>query len=120
MPSVLHIGLPLGPPWLTAEDSLQIAARLADITHRMEAAGYRYAVMHASPVTGLEQFRARLRKEPCDAVVIGGGVAGDPKLSTFKQQIIDVVTEEAPNAKLLEFNHSVDIQVLIDRALKTP
>jgi hypothetical protein len=117
MASVLHIGLPLSPPWLTADEGAKIAARLTGIRRRMEAAGYRYAVMYASPVSGLEEFRTRLRNEPCDAVVIGGGVAADPKLSAFKRQIIDAVSQEAPQAKLLEFDHSVDVEILVGRAL---
>jgi hypothetical protein len=118
MASVLHIGLPLAPPWLTPDEGVEIAARLIGIRQRMEAAGYLYTVMHASPLEGLEGFRSRLRKEPLDAVVIGGGVVGNPKLSTFKQQIIDAVGEEAPHAKVLEFDHSVDIEILVGRALK--
>lgn len=116
MISVLHVGLPLEPPWLTAAEGGEIAARLAGIRQRMEAAGYRYVVGHASPDEGLANFRERLRAEPWDAVLIGGGVAGDPKLATFKQQIIDAVREEAPAAKVLEFDHAVDVQVLVGRA----
>ncbi len=67
MISVLHIGLPLEPPWLSAEDSEKIATRLADIRQKMQAAGYRYDVMHASPDGGLGQFRERLRRELVDA-----------------------------------------------------
>ncbi len=118
MASVLHIGLPLAPPWLTPEEGVEIAARLTDIKNRMEAAGYRYTVIHASPLEGLGEFRLQLRKEPLDAVVIGGGVVGNPELSAFKQQIFHVVTEEVPHAKVLEFDHSVDIELLVSRALK--
>jgi len=119
MASVLHIGLPLAPPWLTPDESVEIAARLKGITQRMEAAGYRYAILHASPAGGLEEFRARLRNEPYDAIVIGGGVAGDPKLAAFKQQLIDAASEEAPQAKVVEFDHSVDIEILVGRALQS-
>jgi len=116
MISVLHIGLPLELPWLTAAECEEIAARLAGIRQRMEAAGYRYVVGHASPNEGLAKFREQLRTEPWDAVLIGGGVAGDPKLAGFKQQIIDAVRDEAPQAKVLEFDHAVDVQVLVARA----
>src|SRR4051794_12300043 len=115
MASVLHIGLPLAPPWLTPDEGVEIAGRLIGIRQRMEAAGYRYMVMHASPLEGFEEFRSQLRKEPLDAVVIGGGVVGNPELFTFKQQIIDAVMEEAPHAKVLEFDHSVDVEVLVGR-----
>lgn len=116
MVSVLHIGLPLAPPWLTPEDAVDIAARLAGIRQQMNAAGFRYDVLHASPETGLAQFRARLRAEQIDAVLIGGGVAGDPDLASFKQQIIDAAHTEAPQAKILEFDHGLDVPVLVGRA----
>jgi hypothetical protein len=99
MVSVLHIGLPLGPPWLTQEDGEKIAARLAGIRHQMEAAGFRYDVLHASPDTGLAEFRERLRAERVDAVLIGGGVAGDPKLASFKREIIGAAREVAPKRR---------------------
>jgi hypothetical protein len=116
MISVLHIGLPLGPPWLTQEDGAKIAVRLAGIRQQMEAAGFRYDVVHASPDTGLTEFRERLRAEQIDAILIGGGVAGDPKLASFKQQIIEAARDEAPKAKVLEFDHTLEVPVLIGRA----
>jgi tRNA A37 threonylcarbamoyltransferase TsaD len=115
MISVLHIGLPLEPPWLTPEDAQKIAARLAGISQRMEAAGFKYTVMHASPDHGLSEFQHCLRAEAVDAVLIGGGVAGNPNLATFKQQIIDTARAEAPSARVLDFDHSVDVPVLIAR-----
>jgi hypothetical protein len=114
--SILHIGLPFEPPWLSAAEAAKIAARLAGIKRAMEAAGYRYVVAHASPDHGLASFRERLRAEPWDAVLIGGGVCGDPKLAGFKQQIVDAVKDETPQAKVLEFDHALDVQVLIGRA----
>lgn len=116
MISVLHIGLPLVPPWLTAEEGEKIAVRLAGIRQKMEAAGYRYDVQHASPDGGLAEFRERLRAERIDAIVIGGGVAGNPNLASFKQQIIDAARDEAPEAKVLEFDHTLEVPVLVGRA----
>ena len=116
MISVLHIGLPLVPPWLTVEEGRKIQARLMDIRQKMETEGYRYAVLHASPEGGLAEFRERLRIESIDAVLIGGGVAGDPKLAGFKQQIIDAAREEAPEAKVLEFDHATEVPLLVGRA----
>ncbi len=120
MTSILHIGLPLDPPWLTAEEAVTIAARLAAIRKRMSAAGYRYVVMHASPAGGLAAFRKWLQTEPCDVVLIGGGVSADPKLASFKQQIANAVRDEAPHVKVLEFDHAVDVQVLVEQALGNP
>jgi DNA-binding LacI/PurR family transcriptional regulator len=116
MISVLHIGLPLEPPWLTAAECEEIAARLAGIQRRMQAAGYRYLVGHASPDQGLANFRELLRTEPWDAVLVGGGVSGDPKLAAFKREIVDAVRDEAPQAKVLEFDHAIDVHVLVGRA----
>jgi len=116
MISVLHIGLPLVPPWLTSEDGEKIAARLAGIRQKMEAAGYRYDILHASPDGGLTEFREWLRTERIDAVIIGGGVAGDPKLASFKQQIQDAARDEAPDAKVLDFDHAQEVPALVGRA----
>ncbi len=116
MVSVLHIGLPLAPPWLTPEDAETISARLTGIRQQMETAGFRYKVLHASPDRGLTEFRERLRAEHIDAVLIGGGVTGDPRLAPFKRQIIDAVRDEAPHAKVLEFDHALEVPVLVGRA----
>lgn len=118
MISVLHVGLPLMPPWVAAHECEKIAARLAGIQQRMEAAGYRYVVVHASPEEGLADFRERLRTEPFNAVLIGGGVSADPKLARFKQQIVDVVRDEAPEAKVLDFDHALEVQVMVERAFQ--
>jgi hypothetical protein len=116
MISVLHLGLPLAPPWLTQEDGGEIAARIRDIRQQMEVAGFQYDVLHASPDTGLTGFRERLQAEPVDAVLIGGGVAGDPTLASFKMQIIDAALGEAPQAQILEFDHALKVPVLVGRA----
>lgn len=116
MISVLHIGLPLLPPWLSAEDAQKIAARLISIRQKMEAAGYRYDVLHASPDGGLTEFRKRLQAERIDAVLIGGGLLGDQRLQSFKQQIINAARDEAPEAKVLEFDHTLEVPVLVGRA----
>lgn len=99
MISVLHIGLPLAPPWLTQEDGEKIAARLAGIRQQMQMAGFRYHVLHASPDTRLTEFCEKLRAERVDCVLIGGGVAGDSQLVCFKQQIIDAARDVASRRK---------------------
>ena len=116
MISVLHIGLPLAPPWMTSEDAEKITGRLVGIRQKMEAAGYRYDILHASPDGGLTEFRERLRTERIDAVIIGGGVAGDPKLASFKQQIKEAARDEAPDAKVLDFDHGQEVSTLVGRA----
>ena len=116
MLSVLHIGLPLAPPWLAKDDCEKIAARLAAIHQQMKDAGFRYDVLHASPDTGLNEFRERLRAERVDAILIGGGVAGDPKLAAFRQQIVGSARDVAPQAKVLEFDHALEVPVLVGHA----
>ena len=54
----------------------------------MTRAGYRYEIVHASPETGLDGFKLQWNR-PCDGVLIGGGVVGDPAMSYFMEQIID-------------------------------
>jgi len=92
-------GLPLGPPWLTPEDGKKIGARLAGIRQQTGAGGFRYDILHASPNKELTELRQRLRAGSIDALLIGGGVAADPKLASFKQQIIDAARDEAPRQR---------------------
>jgi hypothetical protein len=84
----------------------------------MEASGYRYVVGHASPEGGLAKFREQLRTERWDAMLIGGGVSGNPELAEFKQQIVAAVQDEAPQAKLLEFDHAIDVEDVVGRAFE--
>ena len=112
---IFHIGLPLDHPLIPAEEGPKIMKRLSDLGERMICAGYRYEVIHASPEGGLEDFKHQLRTQPCDGVLIGGGVAGDPALSYFMEQIIDVTHEVAPEAKIMFYNHSVDVLVTVER-----
>jgi hypothetical protein len=113
--SIFHIGLPLDHPRIPVEERPKIAKRLADIQERMRRAGYGYEIIHASPETGLEAFQQRLRTEACDGVLIGGGVAGDPGMSYFLEQIIDATHQVAPRAKILFYNHVDDVRVIVER-----
>lgn len=115
--SIFHIGLPLDHPSIPAEERPKIAKRLSDLQERMTRAGYKYEIIHASPATGLDGFRYQLRTQPPDGVLIGGGVAGDPAMSYFMEQIIDAAHEVAPEAKIMFYNHSVDVRVIVDRWL---
>jgi hypothetical protein len=118
--SIFHIGLPLEHPSIPAEERPKIAKRLSDLREKMTCAGYRYEIIHASPDTGLDSFRHQLRAQPCDGVLIGGAVAGDPAMSYFMEQIIDVTHEAAPNAKIMFYNHSVDVQTIVERWCGSP
>ena len=111
--SIFHIGLPLDS--IPAEERPKIAKRLSDLQDRMTRAGYNYEIIHASPETGLDAFKRQLTTQPCDGVLIGGGVAGNPDLSYFMEQIIDITHEVAPKAKIMFYNHSVDVHTIIER-----
>jgi hypothetical protein len=86
----------------------------------MTRAGYRYEIIHASPEAGLAGFKQKLRTEPCDGVLIGGGVAGDAAMSYFMEQIIDVTHEAAPQAKIMFYSHSVDVRTIVERWFALP
>jgi hypothetical protein len=113
--SIVHIGLPLDHPSIPVEERPKLTKRLSDLRERMTSAGYNYEITHASPEAGLDAFKHRLRTQPCDGVLIGGGVAGDPALSYFMEQIVDATHEVAPKAKIMFYNHSVAVQTIVDR-----
>lgn len=113
--SIFHIGLPLDHPSIPPDDRPEIEQRLSDLRQRMIRAGYRYEILHASPETGLDAFRHQLRTQPCDGVLIGGGVVGDPAMSYFMEQIVDATHEVVPKAKIMFYNHSVDVRAIVER-----
>ena len=117
--SIFHIGLPLDHPKIPPEERPKIRKRLNDLREMMRGAGYHYEIIHASPETGLESFRHQLRTQPCDGVLIGGGVASDEAMSYFMEQIIDATHEVAPKAKIMFFNHSIDVRTTVERWFKS-
>jgi hypothetical protein len=113
--SIFHIGLSLDHPLIPLEERPKIKKRLRDLQKRMARAGYNYEIIQASPETGLDGFKHRLETQPCDGVLIGGGVAGNESMSYFMEQIIDVTHQLAPKAKIMVFNHSVDVLTIVGR-----
>ena len=113
--SILHVGLPLDHPLIPLEERPKITKRLADLQQRMKGAVYNYDIVCASPEGGLEDFKHQLRTQPCDGVLIGGGVVGHPGLSYFLEQIVNAVHEVVPKAKIMFFNHSVDVRETVER-----
>lgn len=118
--SIFHIGLPLDHPLIPVEERPKIAKRLTDLRERMTRAGYQYEIIHASPEAGLDGFKDQLRTQPPDGVLIGGGVAGNPALSYFLEQIIDATHQVAPKAKIMFYNHSVDVRTIVERWFGSP
>ena len=47
--------------------------------------------------------------------MIGGGVAGDPAMSYFMEQMINATHEVAPTAKIMFYTHSVDVRAIVER-----
>jgi hypothetical protein len=113
--SIFHIGLPLDHPLIPVEERPKIEKRLLDLRERMTRAGYRYEIIQASPETGLDGFKRRLETQACDGVLIGGGVVGNESMSYFLEQIIDVTHDLAPTAKIMFYNHSVDVRATVER-----
>jgi hypothetical protein len=112
---IFHIGLSLDHPLIPAEERAKIKERLSDLQERMTRAGYKYVIIQASPETGLDGFKHELKTQPCDGVLIGGGVVGNESMSYFIEQIIDVTHELAPKAKIMFYNHSVDVRTIVER-----
>jgi hypothetical protein len=113
--SIFHIGLPLDHPLIPVEERPKIAKRLSDLRERMTHAGYQYEIIHAAPETGLDAFRQQLRTQRCDGVLVGGGVAGNPAMSYFMEQIVNAAHEVAPQAKIMFYNHAVDVKIVVER-----
>ena len=102
------------------EERPKLTKRLSDLQERMIRAGYKYEIIHASPETGLDSFKHQLRTQPCDGVLIGGGVVGDPAMSYFMEQIIDVTHTHAPQAKVMFYNHIDTPQEIVARWFPSP
>ena len=111
--SIFHIGLPLDHSSIPAEDRPELTQRLSRLKQLMTDAGYSYQIIHTSPDTGLEPFKHQLRTQPCDGVLIGGAVGGNPEMTYFMEQIINTAHELAPNCKIMFFNHSVDVRTTV-------
>jgi hypothetical protein len=113
--SIFHIGLPLDHPSIPVEERPKIKKRLSDLQERMTHAGYKYEIIHASPETGLDGFKHQFRTQPCDGVLIGGGVIGNEAMRYFMEQIVDATHELAPKAKIMLYSHSDDVRSIVER-----
>lgn len=118
--SILHVGLPLDHPAIPVEEREKIAKRLRDLTERMLLAGYIYSVVSISPEGGIAGFKELLRARPCDGVLIGGGVVGDPAMSYFVEQIVNATHEVLPEAKIMFYSHSTDVREIVTRWFPSP
>ena len=74
----------------------------------MNRAGLDYKLIYYSPETGLDGFVKQLRQQPCDGIVIGGGVTGAPRMTFFMEQIVELTHLNAPKAKIM-FIHGPEL-----------
>jgi hypothetical protein len=116
--SIFHIGLPLDHPSIPTEERPKVTKRLNDLQEMMRGAGYNYQIAYFSPENGLEGFKHQLRTQPCDGVLIGGGVVSNPAMTYFMEQIVDATHEAAPKAKIMFYNHSTDVRSTVERWFK--
>jgi hypothetical protein len=56
-----------------------------------------------------------LRIHPCDGVLIGGGVVGNPTMTYFLEQIVNTAHELLPHAKIMFDTHANPVRETIDR-----
>ena len=113
--SIFHVGLSLNHPSIPVEERPKVTKRLSDLQERMTRAGYKYEIIYASPETGLDGFKHQLRTQPCDGVLIGGGVVSDPTMTYFMEQIIDATHEVVPKTKIMFYDHSADVHAIVER-----
>ncbi len=110
-PSIMLIGVPVAnkkavmqggkePP---AELIAMVRSQLEALPDQMRAVGVDYQVFYVAPdeADGLTRLRDALKEKSFDGVVIGNGVRSNMPLTGWMEQIIDVVREGAPNAKLM-------------------
>jgi hypothetical protein len=116
--SIFHIGLPLDHPSIPPEDRPELTQRLSELQQTMRADGYNYQIVHYSPEGGLDGFKHQLKTQPCDGVLVGGGVVGNPELSYFLEQIVDVTHQAAPHAKIMFYNHTDSVHTILERWFK--
>lgn len=107
-------------PSIPVEERPKITRRLTELQQVMRGAGYNYDIVYISPESGLEDFKNQLRTQPCHGVLIGGGIASDPALTYFMEQIVDATHEVVPKAKVMFYNHSVDVRATVERWFPSP
>ncbi len=118
--SIFHVGLPLDHATIPVEDRAQLAKRLAGLREKMIADGFNYEYIYCSPEKGLDDFKHQLKTRPCDGVLIGGGVVGNPELTFFMEQIVNATHELLPHAKIMFHTHANPVRETIDRWFKSP
>jgi len=105
-PTVLLVGLPWDHHTIAAKyDANVIRMNLEQTELTMKDAGYDYKPCYIEPEEGMTPLIDVLKHKHWDGVVVGFGVRGEPSLTVFFEQIVNVVREHSPTTKLL-FNTS--------------
>jgi hypothetical protein len=116
--SIFHIGLPLDHPSIPESEAPKVAKRLGELQEQMRGAGYRYEFIYCSPESGLQDLKDQLRSQPCDGALVGGGIVGNPAMGSFLEEIVEAVGEVVPTAKVMLFDHSVDVRDMVEKCFK--
>ena len=106
--SVLHIGVPMDHPSIPSNMRAKVEQGLKTIKSEMTRNGFDYQLIYYSPESGLQGFVQQLRENPCDGVLIGGGVTSNPQMTGFMEQIVDMTHLNAPKAKIM-FIHGPEV-----------
>ena len=110
-PTIMLIGLPptddsavldsaSAPP---PEVRAMITEQLEALPEQMRAVGVEFMFFDITPQesAGLDRLRDALRAKPFDGVVIGNGIRSNMPLTPWLEQLVDVIHETSPRAKLM-------------------
>ncbi|KAL3161174.1 hypothetical protein ABBQ38_009543 [Trebouxia sp. C0009 RCD-2024] len=96
-PTIVTIGPGIDSP----EVPEHIKAQLKELDGQMRGLGVNYQIVHAKPEECVEKLRQVLSGSQVDGVVIGNGYRSASKFTVVFEQLVNVVRECAPSAKLL-------------------
>ncbi|KAL3161175.1 hypothetical protein ABBQ38_009544 [Trebouxia sp. C0009 RCD-2024] len=96
-PTILMIGLPID----SAVVPEHIKAQLNALDGQMRGLGVNYQFVGAEPEECVEKLRRVLSGSKVDGVVVGNGYRSVSKFTVEFEQLVNIVRECAPTAKLL-------------------
>ncbi|KAL3135873.1 hypothetical protein ABBQ32_007429 [Trebouxia sp. C0010 RCD-2024] len=96
-PSILMVGLPID----SAVVPEHIKAELNEVGEEMRRQGVKYQFVGAGPQECVDKLRRALSDSKVDGVVIGNGYRSVSKFTVEFEQLVNIVRECAPSAKLL-------------------
>lgn len=99
-PSVVLIGLPPKHDLVPRDLNFGVAEALENVVSQMAQAGIDYEFIGVTPEEGVADLGRKLQARHRDVVVIGNGIRREMDLTPFMEQIIDVIRQSVPQAKL--------------------